>query len=67
MIYKCDYHMVWVLKYRLRILKGTIKGLVEKDVRMLCEWKSCEAEEPNVQEGHIAFVSFRSLPHRDFL
>ena len=52
-IYKCDYHIVWVPKYRLRILKGSIKDLVDKDIRMLCEWKSCEVQELNVQEDHI--------------
>jgi len=34
-IYKCEYHIVWVPKYRLRILKGAIKDLVERDIRML--------------------------------
>ncbi|MBJ6367350.1 transposase, partial [Snuella sedimenti] len=38
-MYKCEYHIVWVPKYRLRILKGTIKTLVERDIRSLCEWK----------------------------
>lgn len=52
-IYKCDYHIVWVPKYRLRILKGTIKSLVENDIRSLCEWKRCEVQELNVQEDHI--------------
>ena len=52
-IYKCDYHIVWVPKYRLRILKGAIKTLVEKDIRMLCVWKSCEVQELNVQDDHI--------------
>ena len=52
-VYKCDYHIVWVPKYRLRILKGSIKELVEQDIRMLCEWRSCEVEELNVQEDHI--------------
>jgi len=52
-VYKCDYHIVWVPKYRYRILKGEIKELVEKDIRMLCEWKSCEVLELNVQDDHI--------------
>lgn len=47
-VYKCEYHIVWVPKYRHRILKGSIKDLVDRDIRMLCEWKSCE-----VQEDHI--------------
>ena len=52
-IYKCEYHIVWVPKYRLRILKGLIKELVERDIRSLSEWKVCEAQELNVQEDHI--------------
>ncbi|GAA3563749.1 IS200/IS605 family transposase [Snuella lapsa] len=52
-IYKCEYHIVWVPKYRLRILKGTIKTLVERDIRSLCEWKGCEVQELNIQEDHV--------------
>ena len=52
-IYKCEYHIVWVPKYRLRILKGDIKALVERDVRLLCDWKRCEVHELNVQSDHI--------------
>lgn len=52
-VYKCDYHIVWVPKYRFRILNGAIKELVEQDIRMLCEWKGCIVEELNVQEDHI--------------
>ena len=52
-VYKFEYHIVWVPKYRLRILKGTIRDLVEQDIKMLCEWKSCEVQELNVQEDHI--------------
>ena len=53
MIYKCDYHRVWVPKYRFRILTGVLKYLVEHDLRMLCEWKRCEIIEMNVQIDHI--------------
>ena len=52
-IYKCDYHIVWVPKYRFRILKGAIKDLVYQDVKNLCQWKQCEVQELNVQEDHI--------------
>ena len=55
-VYKCDYHIVWVPKYRFRILTGEIKTLVEGDIRMLCEWKGCEVEELNVQIDHIHLV-----------
>ena len=55
-VYKCDYHIVWVPKYRFRILTGQIKTLVESDIQMLCEWKGCEVEELNVQIDHIHLV-----------
>ena len=55
-VYKCDYHIVWVPKYRFRILTGNVKRLIEDDIRMLCEWKKCEIEEMNVQIDHIHLV-----------
>lgn len=55
-VYKCDYHIVWVPKYRFRILTGAVKDLVENDIRLLCEWKGSMVEELNVQEDHIHLV-----------
>lgn len=55
-IYKCDYHIVWVPKNRLRILKGIVRDLVDNDIRKLCEWKQCEVGELNVQEDHVHLV-----------
>ncbi len=34
-------------------MKGAIKELVEHDIKMLCQWKSCEVEDLSVQEDHI--------------
>ncbi len=55
-IYKCDYHIVWVPKYRFRVLTGQIKELVEEDIRMLCQWKRCDIQELSVQLDHIHVV-----------
>ena len=55
-IYKCDYHIVWVPKYRFRILTGEVKSIVEEDIRMLCEWKNCEIQELSVQIDHIHMI-----------
>ena len=55
-IYKCDYHIVWVPKYRLRIMKGQIKDLLNEDIGMLCEWLGSEILELNIQEDHIHLV-----------
>lgn len=55
-VYQCTYHVVWVRKYRYRILTGAIAELVERDVRTLCEWKDVEVLELNVQPDHVHAV-----------
>ena len=55
-VFKCDYHIVWVPKYRYRVLKGTIRDLVDQDIRMLCDWKDCQVVELNVQSDHIHLI-----------
>jgi putative transposase len=55
-VYKCDYHIVWTPKYRFRVLFGEVKFLVERDIRMLCEWKGVEVIELNVQIDHVHIV-----------
>jgi len=55
-VYKCDYHIVWVPKYRFRVLSGAIKELLNHDIRMLCEWKDSVVEELNVQLDHVHLV-----------
>ena len=55
-VYECTYHVVWVPKYRFRILKGAIKELLEEDIRMLCSWKEVEVLELSVQEDHVHLV-----------
>ena len=52
-VYKCDYHIVWVPKYRLRILTGEVGKLVDQDIRKLSEWLGCEVMELNVQADHV--------------
>ena len=55
-IYKCNYHIIWVPKYRFRILTGEIGIQVEKDIRMYSEWLGCEIIELNVRIDHIHVV-----------
>ena len=55
-VYKCDYHIVWIPKYRFRVLFGEVRSLIENDLRMLCEWKGVEVIELNVQIDHIHVV-----------
>ena len=61
-VYKCDYQIVFVPKYRFRILTGDIGMLMEKDIRMYSEWLGCEIIELNVQTDHVHVVV--SIPRK---
>jgi putative transposase len=52
-IWYCHYHIIWVPKYRYKILKGEIKEEVEASIRAQSEQMRCEIEELNVQEDHV--------------
>lgn len=55
-VYKCDYHIVFVPKYRFRIITGAIKKLMEQDIQSICAWKSVQIEEMNLQKDHVHMV-----------
>ncbi len=55
-IYYCTYHVVWVPKYRYRVLSGAIKEMMERDIRGISEWLGFEVTELNVQEDHVHVV-----------
>ena len=55
-IYQCKYHIVWVPKYRYRVLSGRIHDFVKETLEMLCEWKRIEILELNIKEDHIHII-----------
>lgn len=55
-VYRCDYHIVFVPKYRFRILTGAIAELVERDIRVLSAWRDVEVWELSVQPDHVHVV-----------
>ena len=55
-IYRCDYHIVWVPKYRFKILEGIVKRQLQQDIEMLLEWVGCEKKELNIQIDHIHLI-----------
>jgi len=55
-IWQCKYHIVWCPKYRFRILKGAGEKSVNDIIHELCEWKSLEIIEMNIQEDHIHVI-----------
>ncbi|RKY91904.1 IS200/IS605 family transposase [candidate division KSB1 bacterium] len=59
-IYCCEYHIVWVPKYRFRILSGVIKELLDEWIRQISEWKGVEIIELTICTDHIHLVA--SIP-----
>ena len=52
-IWHCQYHIVWVPKYRYRILSGAVGQEVENCIRAFSQQKECEVIELNVQIDHV--------------
>ena len=52
-IWYCQYHIVWVPKYRFRVLTGKVGREVEKCIRIFSEQQGCEVRELNVQIDHV--------------
>ncbi len=56
-LWYCQYHIVWVPKYRFRILTGKVATEVERCIRAFSEQKKCEVVELNVQVDHIHLLA----------
>ena len=55
-LWHCQYHVVWVPKYRFRILTGAVKEAAEAGVQAICGYAGCEVTELNVQPDHVHLV-----------
>ena len=53
----CQYHIVWVPKYRFRILTGKVAEEVETCIRAFSEQQGCEVIEITVQVDHVHLLS----------
>ena len=58
--WECKYHIVWVPKYRRRLLYGRIRRRVGEIVRELCSQRGIELLEGNAVIDHIHLVA--SIP-----
>ena len=52
-IWHCQYPIVWVPKYRYKVLKGKIGEEVKKTIIVQSERLGCEIVELNVQVDHV--------------
>ena len=55
-IWHCKYHVVFVPKYRYRVLSGSVGTAIYKKLRILSEHKGCKVLELNVQHDHVHIV-----------
>ena len=52
-VYHCNYHVIFVPKYRYRILEGKVKEIIEQKIRQVCSWYEVEIDEMNIQPDHV--------------
>ena len=52
-IWHCKYHIIWVPKYRLRILRGDLAIKVERCIRSFAKQQSSEVIELKVCVDHV--------------
>ena len=55
-IWHCQYHIVWVPKYRFRVLTGAIREAVQNGIHAICGFSGCEVVELNVQPDHVHLI-----------
>ena len=51
--WKCQYHIVFILKYRKKVLFGTLKVDVRDVISILCNYKNVEIIAGAVCEDHL--------------
>jgi len=56
-IWHCQYHLVWVPKYRYRILQGPIGHEVHNCMQVFSGHLGCEVIELNVQSDYVHLIT----------
>jgi len=56
-IWHCQYHIVWVPKYRFRILEGELAKEVRACIRIFSGQSQCEIVELNIQKDHVHLIA----------
>ncbi|MFT5084218.1 MAG: putative transposase [Lentisphaeria bacterium] len=52
-IWHCQYHIVWVPKYRYRVLAGRVAFEIGRSISVYRERLGCELAELNIQPDHV--------------
>ena len=51
--YDCRYHIVWVTKYRFRVISPEIEIVLKWAIKDICDWKEIRILEGAIKEEHI--------------
>ena len=52
-VYRCEYHFVWVPKYRYKVLVGEVRERLKDILTELCEWQGITILEGAIKEDHV--------------
>lgn len=56
-LWHCQYHLVWVPKYRYRVLDGKVGHETKICIRMFTEQTNSEVVELNMQSDHVHLIA----------
>ena len=51
--YDCRYHIVWVTKYRFKIIDEEVRTALKWKIKQICDWKDIEIIKGAVGEEHV--------------
>ena len=51
--YDCRYHIVWITKYRFKVIDEKIKTELKWNIKQTCDWKCIEIIRGTVGENHV--------------
>lgn len=52
-VYDCRYHIVWVTKYRFRVIDKNVEVSLKWIIKEICDWKDIEILSGAVNPEHI--------------
>ena len=55
-LWHSQYLIIWVLKYRCRVLSGSIGEATLEGIQSISEYAGCDIVEVNVQRDHVHLI-----------
>ena len=52
-VWECKYHLVWIPKYRRKVVYGRLRREIGRILRRLCEYNGIEIIEANACRDHL--------------